>query len=102
MFPLLGSTAHKVFANLKKKYLRKTNDVKTSKRSGKSSDVVLRAEGNFKRYQFLTWLDEYTQIREGKTNVPATLTLQNGWDDESGKSDIEDGNTQADVFAKKS
>ena len=77
MFSLLGSTAQNLFSNLKKKYLRKKNDVKSSKRLGMSSDVVFRAEGNFERYQFLTWLDVYTQIREGRTSVPATYTPQN-------------------------
>ena len=42
------------------------------------------------------------QIREGRTNVSKTFTLQDDWDDESDKSDTEDGNTQANVFANKS
>ena len=92
----------KLVCQLKKKYLHKRNDVKISKRSATSSDVALRAERNFKRYQFPKWLDEYTQIRGSRINVLRTLTLQDDWDNESGKSDTEDGNTQANVFSKKS
>ena len=40
-----------VYQLKKKKYLHKKNGLKTSKRSGTSSDVVLRAEENFKKYQ---------------------------------------------------
>ena len=42
------------------------------------------------------------QIREARTNVSKTFTLQDDWDDESDKSDTEDGNTQTNVFADKS
>ena len=41
------------------------------------------------------------QIRDSRTNVSKTFTLQDDWDDKSGKSDTEDGNTQANIFANK-
>ena len=47
------------------------NDIKSSKKSGTSTDAVVKAEKLFKTYQFLTWPDEFVQTREGKTTSPS-------------------------------
>ena len=55
---------------MKKKYLRKRKELKDAKKSGTSADVVEKAERLFKPYSFLSWLDNYVQAREGRTNIP--------------------------------
>ena len=62
---------------MKKNYLRKRKEPKDAKRSGTSADVVERAERLFRPYSFLSWLDNYVQTREGRTNLP-----QNGAQEE--------------------
>ena len=56
-----------LFTNLKKRYLKKRNELKLSKKSGTSAEAVLKAEKTFKPYQFLVWLDDFIQLRKGKT-----------------------------------
>ena len=58
---------------MKKRYLKKRNELKASKKSGTSADEVARAEKNFRPYQFLSWLDDFVQIREGRTNLPTDI-----------------------------
>ena len=70
LISLAGSKAQGLFNVLKKKYLRKRKELKDAKRSGTSADVVEKAERLFRPYSFLSWLDNYVQAREGRTNLP--------------------------------
>ena len=56
---------------LKKRYLKKRNELKASKQSGTSAEAVTKAERNFKPYVFMAWLEQYLQMREGRTNIAA-------------------------------
>ncbi len=58
-----------MFSNLKKRYLKKRSELKQSKKSWTSLDAVSKAEKNFHQYNFLSWLDEFIQIRPGRTNL---------------------------------
>ena len=72
---------------LKKRYLKKRNERKASKRPGTSAEAVTKAERNFKPYAFVTWLDKYLQMREGRTNIAAATRED---DTEEYHSDIDD------------
>ena len=67
----IGSKAQYLFLNLKKKYLRKRKELKDSNKSGTSADAVTKAEKAFRLHAFLSWLDEFTQVREGRSNLPS-------------------------------
>ena len=54
---------------LKKRYLKKQKKLKVSKLSATSAEAVTKTERNFKLYDFMTWLDQYLQMREGRTNI---------------------------------
>ena len=71
---------------LKKRNLKKSKELKASKRSGKSTKAVIKAEGNLKPYGIMTWLVQYLQMREGRSNIAAT----NREDDT--KEDLSDNN----------
>ena len=45
--------------------------MKDSNKSGISADAVTKAEKAFRLYAFLSWLDEFTQVREGRSNLPS-------------------------------
>lgn len=77
---------HRHFTVLKKRNLKKSNELKASKRSGKSTKAVIKAEGNLKPYGIMTWLVQYLQMREGRSNIAAT----NREDDT--KEDLSDNN----------
>ena len=66
--------AQPLFTTLKKKYQRKKKDLKDSNRSGSSSDVASKAQKAFQTYIFLSWLDDFLQIRQGRNNLPAHTT----------------------------
>ena len=70
---------------MKKKYLRKKKDVKDATRSGTSTDVVNKAEKALRTYEFLGWLDDFVQSREGRSNLPMMEQ-----DDEETNFDAED------------
>ena len=38
--------------------------------------MVLKAERSFKPYQFLVWLDEFVQLRKGKTNLTGRTNIE--------------------------
>ena len=63
---------HRRFTVLKKRNLKKSNELKASKRSGKSTEAVIKAEGNLKTCGIMTWLVQYLQMREGRSNIAAT------------------------------
>ena len=91
---ILGTKAQVLFANLKKRYLKKRNELKLSKKSGTSAEAVLKAEKNFKPYQFLVWLDEFLQLRKGKTNLTSCTNIEDldGVDDVAEELPAEDFN----------
>ena len=35
---------------------------------------MTKVEGNFNPHVFMTWLDQYFQMREGRSNTVATIT----------------------------
>ena len=49
--------------------MKKQKKLKVSKLSSTSAEVVTKTERNFKPYDFMTWLDQYLQMREGRTNI---------------------------------
>ena len=70
LFLLLGANAETLFKTLRKKYQRKKNNLKTVNKSGNSADVVVQAEKALNSYKFLSWLDEFIQVRQGRSNLP--------------------------------
>ena len=64
--------------NLKKKYLRKKRDLKEANRSGTSCSALAKAEKAFKQYEFLIWLDEFVQLREGRSKLKVEVDKNNG------------------------
>ena len=75
---------------MKKKYLRKKKDVKDATRSGTSTDVVNKAEKALRTYEFLGWLDDFVQSREGRSNLPKMEQEENYFNDEETNFDAED------------
>ena len=57
--------------NLKKKYFRKRKDWEDPNKSGTSASAVKKAEKTLKPYAFLSWLQKYTQFRQGRNNLPS-------------------------------
>ena len=45
--------------------------MKDVSRSGTSSGVVTKAEKSLGQYNFLKWLDDFTQARQGRSNLPS-------------------------------
>ena len=68
--PFYYFKAKYLFLNLKKKYLRKPKELKDSNKFGTSADTVTKAEKAFRSCGFLSWLNEFTQVREGRSNLP--------------------------------
>lgn len=95
-FVFLGLNAQSLFGNLKKKYLRKRKEVKDANKSGTSTGVVARAEKVSHPYLFLSWLDEYVQMREGRNNLPVPTRLINPKNDAEEDVFNDDGSTVAD------
>lgn len=62
--------------NLKKRYLKKKSNVRNSKRSGTSAEAVEKAEKEFRPYQFLTWLDPFIQLRESRSTVTKSVSVE--------------------------
>ena len=65
----MGLKAQTLFVTLKKKYLRKKKDLKSARKSGNSTDVMLNAEKAFGSYKFLSWLDDFIESRRGRSNL---------------------------------
>ena len=84
--------------NLKKKYLRKRKELKDSNKYGTSADAVTKAEKAFGPYAFLSWLDEVTQVREGRSNLPSwkgnTPSAEDGEEEVEKKEENADDNIQ--------
>ena len=59
-----------MFLTLKKKYLRKRKDLKSTSKSGNAADVMLKTEKGLDSYKFLSWLDGFIQSRQGRSNLP--------------------------------
>ena len=68
--PFYYFKAKYLFLNLKKKYIRKPKELKDSNKFCTSADAVTKAEKAFRSYGFLSWLDEFTQVRERRSNLP--------------------------------
>ena len=68
--PFYYFKAKYLFLNLKKKYIRKSKELKDSNKFCTSADAVTKAEKAFRSYGFLSWLDEFTQVRERRSNLP--------------------------------
>ena len=87
----IGSKAQYLFLNLKKKYYRKH---KENFNSGTSADAVTKAEKAFRLYAFLSWLDEFTQVREGRSNLLSrksnTLSAEDGDEEQEKKEENAD------------
>ena len=58
--------------------------MKRAKRSGTSTKEVEKAERALQAYQFLFWLDKFTFVREGKTNVEQEDSSADEEDEEMG------------------
>ena len=61
---------------MKKRYLKKKNEHKKSQRSGTSRDAIEKAERDFQPYIFLKWLDDFTRLRETKSNIGSPSSLE--------------------------
>ena len=82
--------APSLFTTLKKKYQRKKKDLKDSNRSGSSSDVASKAQKAFQTYIFLSWLDDFLQIRQGRNNLPAQTTDDQEFSNELNEESVEE------------
>ena len=78
----------------KKRYLRKRKELKDSNKSGTSADAVTKVEKVFRPYAFLSWLDEFTQVREGRSNLPSRKS--NTPSAEDGEEELEKNEENAD------
>jgi len=87
-FYCVGNVARNIFGNLKKKYLRRKRDLKDANRSGTSADVVAKAKKGISQYEFLRWMDDFVQCREGRTNLPERKLSMGGNDEEETEQDI--------------
>ena len=47
-----------------------TCDIKATKKSGNSADVVLRSERALDSYSFLSRFDEFFDVYQGRLNIP--------------------------------
>ena len=83
-----------LFLNLKKTYLRKRKELKDSNKSGTSADAVTKAEKAFRPYAFLSWLDEFTQVRQERSNLPSRKSNTPSADD--GEEELEKKEENAD------
>ena len=82
--------AQSLFTTLKKKYQRKKKDLKDSNRPGSSSDVASKAQKAFQTYIFLSWLDDFLQIRQGRNNLPAHTTSDQEFSNELNEESVEE------------
>ena len=79
-----------LFTTLKKKYQRKKKDLKDSNRSGSSSDVASKVQKDFQTYIFLSWLADFLQIRQGRSNLPAHTTDDQEFSNELNEESVEE------------
>ena len=79
------------FEKLRKRYNKKKNDLKKSKKSGSSTKEGEKAEKALSDYRFLSWLDKFIYVREGKSNLFDPSQVQNDEDLEE-NSDLEEKN----------
>jgi len=66
--------AQSLFATLKKKYQRKKKNLHDCNRFGTPSDLAAKARKAYQSYFFLTWLDDFYEIRSGRSSIPAEST----------------------------
>ena len=79
-----------LFTTLKKKSRRKKKNLKDSSRSGSSSDVASKAQKAFQTYIFLSWLDDFLQIQQGRNNLPAHITDDQEFSNELNEESVEE------------
>lgn len=65
-----GNDAKLYFEKLRKRYNKKKNDAKKTKKSKSSTRECEKAEKPLDVYKFLFWLDTFVYIKEGRSNVP--------------------------------
>ena len=82
--------AQSLLTTLKKKYQRKKKDLKDSNRSGSSSDVASKAQKAFQTYIFLSWLDDFLEIRQGRNNLPEHTTDDQEFSNELNEESVEE------------
>ena len=58
---------------MKKKYQRKKKDLKDANKSGTSTEVISKAQKSLRPYEFMKWLDDFIQTRQGRSNLPAKV-----------------------------
>ena len=56
--------------NTEKEVFTKEKRFKSASKSGNSADVILKAKKAFDSYKFLSWLDDFIQSRQGRSNLP--------------------------------
>ena len=78
-----------LFDNLRKRYNKKKNDVKKSKKSGSATTDAEKAEKALAPYKFLSWLDAFVYTRESKTNLMDEE--RNESQDNNNENDLSDG-----------
>lgn len=90
-FHFIGGQAKTLFENLRKRYNKKKNDLKKSRRSGAGTTDIEKVERALAPYKFLSWLDNFTYTRESKTNLDLSAKedsiLENEDEDGCGESD---------------
>ena len=59
------------FDNMKKRYVKKRNDVRKADKTGTSLAEKEKAENAFIPYKFLQWMDPFIATRSSKTNIPS-------------------------------
>ena len=62
--------AKNCFENIKKRYLKRRNELKKWDKSGTSSAVVDKARRDLDVYSFLFWIDYFLKPRKTKCNIP--------------------------------
>ncbi|XP_057302855.1 uncharacterized protein LOC130637019 [Hydractinia symbiolongicarpus] len=79
-----GNAAKTSFEKLRKRYNKKKNDFKKSKKSGTSTKESEKAEKALELYKYLSWLDNFIYVREGRSNIYTDYSS-----DEEGDEDTE-------------
>ena len=54
---------NRLFDNLKKRFLKRRNDLKLSKRSGTSREAKAQAQKKMDQFNFMIWLEPFIKIR---------------------------------------
>ena len=85
--------------NLKKRYSKKKNNLKRKSASGPGLADVEAAKRDLKEYGFLSWLEEYLQLSETKTNLRSFRLddFESGSTDHSDSDDTESLNIELDL-----